>query len=196
MVEGGFEMNRVAFVLLGAVLLVGAIGPASALAESPVTAAADKDKVQVVNLRAEDIGPATYRATKSFTPDRAPAVVWSGIVATAASAITITGKSPGWYETQNTVDRRSWLGIWVFSLTVTGDYHSTGSTIDKYGSTDYATQCAITWSSNSERSSWAYQDETSGKAKASATFVQAIPTPWGGIQFQQVTESVTARATP
>lgn len=190
-------MKHMAPVLLG-VLLVGAIGPAAAFAESPTRAASVvNEKVRVANLRPDEIGPATYSEGKSLKTVQGPNVVQSGVVTTAVSASTNRVRKPGWYETRRTLVRRSWVGIWVYSLTVIGDYHSNGFIIDEYGSTDSATSSAITWSSNSERSSWAYKSKTMGKARASAKFVHSVPiTPWGGIPYQEVTDSVTAIAVP
>lgn len=185
-------MKRLASVLLFSILLVGAALPASALAESPDVAAARKDKVkvQVIQLRGEDIGPVTYRESKTFKADEQTTVVEG--LSTTVTTTSVTAKEAGWYSADKTINRKSWLGIWVYSLTITANYHTNGKIIDEYGDTDWAASTAITWSSTNERSRWTLKGKTRGRATASAKFINAIPTPIGGIQIRQVSDSVTS----
>lgn len=188
-------MKRLASGLLASVLLVGTMAPAPALAES--TDAVGKPKVEVVNVRPEDIGPATYTGSISLIKlDKETTVVRSGADTVEITKVTTAGKKAGWYVAEETLRRRTWTGFTAYTLTVTGDYHSDGRQIDEYGETDWAVTTSITWDSTSERSTWSTKSKSSGKAKASAVFRNEIPTPWGGIQVRKVSESVTATAKP
>jgi hypothetical protein len=188
-------MKRLGSVVMVTALMVGAVGPNLALAES-TTARAGKPQVQVVNIRPEDVGPATYTEKRSFKPDKETKVVYSGGGTTAVTDITTLGKKAGWYTAENTLTRRALVGVVAYSLTVTGEYHSNGKIIDEYGETDWAVNTSITWDSTSERSQWSKKSKSSGTAKASAAFVNEIPSPWGGIQIRKVSESVTESAKP
>lgn len=188
-------MKRLTSGLLASVLMVGAMVPAPAFAES--TDAAGKLKVEVVNVRPEDIGPATYsESIFLIKPDKETTVVRSGLGGTEVTSVTTNGKKAGWYVAENTLERRALIGVFAYRLIVMGEFHSSGRYIDEYGETDFAVDTNITWSSSAERSQWSNKSKSSGKAKASAIFKNEIPTPWGGIQIRQVSESVTATARP
>lgn len=98
----------------------------------------------------------------------------------------------------NRIDRYAWTGIWAYSLEVRGWYHSDGSSIDYYGGTASAADaCGLClWNVRDHSSSWVYARESQGIVLASGTFEHGIPTPWGTITWNTITDSVQATARP
>lgn len=174
--------------LITAVLVLGLLGASVALAADGAvpqdrSAAAPMNDGRV--LPGDSVGPAeVYRTTKSRTAR-------GGGDASIALA-------PGWYVTSATLNRYSWTGLWVYSLTVDGYYRTTGTAIDSYGGA-YATASAanyLLWYVQSASASWAIQAPEFGMALAQGTFTHGIPTPWGTISFETYTDSVSAYAVP
>lgn len=181
-------MTRLVRVLIATILALSLVTGGVALADDG-KAPENRDAVVAKNdgkvLPGETIGPSeVYRTEKSR------AARGDGDVSMALA--------PGWYVTSATLNRYAWTGLWVYSLTVDGYYHTTGTKIDSYGGA-YATASAanyLLWQVQSTSASWAIQGSDFGMAIAQGTFTHGVPTPWGTIAIETYTDSVSAYAIP
>lgn len=91
-----------------------------------------------------------------------------------------------------TIQRFSWVGVWLYTLTVNGYYHSNGNAIDFYGAT-LAPASANGWTAwvvAGTSAGWTVQQPTWGNARANGTFNHNLIGGFGGVVIQVSNDTV------
>jgi len=98
-------------------------------------------------------------------------------------------------ECANSLNRYSWLGIWVYQLKLQGWYDSDGLNIVRYGATACNTR-TFGWSATNKSSMWISKFAKSGWCRAKATFVLGIASSMITVGIQTMDEEIRAYAKP
>lgn len=128
--------------------------------------------------------------------------VFLGLLALFLMGLSLTGHPAAAGRsktTSSTIAGYSYMGIQVWSLSVTGYYTSNGTSIEQYGETFHSIFiCSICflYSLDQVSSSWAYRTPAGGMAQASATLSMGINLAWIKLTFGSHTVTVRTFATP